>query len=107
MKIFDLILGPKIAPSVGTVERVSPEEIQVSWSYNEEGVRLTGFVVKYRHVISIHKRNLEDLTVSIETNQSSCIITGLDPRLAYAVSVAAKNRAGPGVFSEEVIANCK
>jgi len=74
---------------------LSAEEVEVSWSSTEEeDDNLTGHIVKYRPVISIRKRNLEDLAVTIESNQSSCIITSLDPRLAYVISVAARNRAG-------------
>ena len=100
---------PKVAPKLGTVTRVSAQEVQVSWSpvAGDDKLVTTGYVVKHRPIVTIQKRNTEDLAVLVETNQTSHVISQLDPRVSYGVSVAAKNRAGRGVYSDEVVTECK
>lgn len=105
---FLCVLVLTVAPKLGEVARISAEEIQVSWMAieDEEDLGITSYVVKYRPEVSIQKRNTEDLAVRIETDQTNIVLSGLDPRVSYRISVAAKNRAGTGVFSEEVIMKC-
>lgn len=102
-------LVPTVAPKLGSITRISAKEIQVSWSPLAGGdeVAITGYVIKHRPVANIQRRNTEDLAVLIETNETSHVISQLDPRVSYGVSVAAKNAAGRGVFSEEFITDSK
>lgn len=68
------------------------------------------YLVKYRPIQAsrnIQKRNADDLSVVMETNQTSFVISGLDPRFAYAVSVATRNEGGAGNYSEEVVVGCE
>ncbi len=95
-----------MAPAVGEITRVSATEIQISWN-TTEGVVDTYFV-RYRQVQGIRrKRNAEDTAVVVETNETDYRILGLDPGTAYAVSVAAGNRAGRGNYSMEVTVGCE
>jgi hypothetical protein len=68
------------------------------------------FLVKYRPIqtsIDIQKRNADDLSIIVETNRTTYVLSGLDPRFAYAVSVAASNGGGTGNFSGEIIVGCE
>lgn len=68
------------------------------------------YLVKYRPIrisLSIQKRDVDDLSTIVETNQTNVVISGLDQRFAYAVSVAASNGGGPGNHSEEVEIGCE
>ena len=64
-------------------------------------------MVKYRPITILQKRNAEDQAVLIETNETSLVISDLDPRITYGESVAARNRAGLGNFTEEALTECK
>ena len=92
--------APTSAPVLGEVTRVSATEIQVSWS-GDVGpeVEVDSFLIKYRL--------LGSSSFSLETNQTSYLLTGLEPGFAYAISVAARNRAGVGNFSNEITVGCK
>lgn len=97
-----------MAPIVETVTRISAEEIQVTWNpIVDDKVAITSYVVKYWFIVAIQKRNTEDLAIQVETNQTNYLISQLDPRRSYGVSVAAKNGASLGRFSNAVITNCK
>lgn len=61
------------------------------------------YLVKYRPLQTVQKRNTDDLSVIVETNQTGYLISGLDPRFGYGVSVAASNGAGVGNYSQEVL----
>jgi len=97
------------APPLGRrIVRTSALEIEISWNaVVDNDSSITGYVVKYRPVTTLQRRNSEALAVVLETNQTNLVISGLDPRLSYGVSMAAKNRAGFGNFTEEVIIQCK
>ena len=68
------------------------------------GSRIT-YLVRYRVHESRVTRNTEDITIIVEVKESSMIISELEPHLAYAVAVAAKNERGSGEFSDEIIAD--
>ena len=96
------------APQLGSISRRSAQEIEISWSaVVDDDYRITGYVVKYRPITTLQKRNAEDQAVLIETNETSLVISDLDPRITYGVSVAARNRAGLGNFTEEALTECK
>ena len=101
---------PSVAPTLGEVTRVSATKIQVSWGDTAEGEDLVDtYFVRYRPIDGVRRRrrNVEDTTVVVETNQTVYRISGLEPGLAYAVSVAAGNRAGRGSYSMETTAGRK
>ena len=97
-------LVPSVAPRFGEVVRINAQEIQVTWNQITDGKEgVTGYLVKYRPIFIIQKRNTEDLSIVIETTQTSFVISELDPRVSYGVSVAARNTAGVGIYSSEFI----
>jgi hypothetical protein len=49
------------------------------------------------------RRNANNLSTVIETTDTSLVISDLDPRIVYAVSVAARTDAGVGNYSGETI----
>ena len=53
------------------------------------------------------RRNSDDLARVVETNGTSIVVSNLDPRAVYAVSVAARTSAGNGSYSLEMIVGCK
>ncbi len=91
--------------------RKSAGEIEISWdTVVKEEEPITGYIIRYRPVVSNQRRrrnNTEDLATLIETNQTSYVVTGLNPGISYAISVAAKNRAGIGPYSEDIVVEIK
>ena len=65
------------------------------------------YSVKYRAVERVARRNLDDTSTIVETSNTSIILSDLDPKHGYAVSVAAKTTAGVGNYSAEIITGCK
>ena len=53
------------------------------------------------------RRNSDDLTRVVETNETSLVVSDLDPGAVHAVSVAARTSAGNGSYSQEMIVRCK
>ena len=68
---------------------------------------MTSYFVKYRVLERVTRRSLDDTSTIVETTNTSIILSDLDPRYGYAVSVAAKTIAGVGNYSEEIIIGCK
>ena len=101
---------PSVIPTVGMVTRISATEVQVSWDPLSEveslGSSIT-YLVRYRVHESRVTRNTEDTSTIVEVEESSRIISELEPHLAYAVAVAAKSKRGAGEFSDEIIADSK
>ena len=110
--MFNLLSNPPIVPSViptvGMVTRISATEVQVSWDplskEDSLGSSIT-YLVRYRVHESRVTRNTEDTSSIVEVEESSMVISELEPHLAYAVAVAAKNKRGAGEFSDEIIAD--
>ncbi len=99
---------PSAAPTVGEIIRTSATEIQVQWSaLSSDNTEAATYLVRYRPLQSVQKRNADDLSTIVETNRTSFVISELDPRFAYAVSVAARNRGGVGNYSQEVTIECE
>ena len=101
---------PSVAPALGEIIRISASEIEVHWSpllEEEEGSEVSTYLIKYRPIQTVRKRNEDDLATVVETNATSFVISELDPRYAYAVSVAASNRGGVGQYSQEVTVGCE
>ena len=101
---------PSIVPILREVTRISATEIQITWGTPEGESEVDTYFVRYRPLQELarrNKRNVEDTAVVVETNQTMFLLTGLDPGLSYAVSVAAGNRAGRGNFSMEVTSECE
>ncbi len=108
--LHPIFLEPIVAPGLGRVIRKSAGEIEISWdTVVKEEEPVTGYIVRYRPVVSNQRRrrNTEDLATLIETNQTSHVVTGLNPGISYAISVAAKNRAGIGPYSEDIVVGSK
>ena len=63
--------------------------------------------VKYRPLGGVIRQSLDDMSVVINTTDVEVTITDLDPRVTYAVAVAASTSAGVGNYSEEVVVGCK
>ena len=112
---------PSVAPVVGEIVRLSATEIRIVWSGLPRGNSSSGsapgpvevdvYFIRYRPLsptqTGVQKRNADDLAVVVETNQTEFQVTGLEPGLAYAVSVAAGNRAGVGTYSDEITVGCE
>ena len=63
--------------------------------------------VKYRPLNRVTRRSSDDMSIVIDTTNLEVTITDLDPRVAYAVAVAASTSAGMGNYSEEIMIGCK
>ena len=74
---------------------------------------VSGYIVKLRIVPDEEvdgrrvRRNSDNLTTVIETNATSLLVGDVDPRIIYAVSVAARTGAGIGSYSPEAVVGCK
>lgn len=75
---------------------------------------VTAYLVRYRIIEDEvessgrrARRNANNLTTVIETTDTNIVISDLDPRIVYAVSVAARTAAGVGNYSQETIVGCK
>ena len=92
------------APTIGMVRRLSATSIEMSWDPSSDA---TSYSVRYRVVERVVRRNLDGMSTIVETTDTNIIVTDLDPRLGYAVSVAAETPAGVGNYSEEITVGCK
>ena len=68
----------------------------MSWDPLSEAA---SYSVRYMVVERVAHRNLDDTYTMVETTNTNTIITDLDPRLEYAVSVAAKTSVGVGNYT--------
>ena len=92
------------APAIGVARRLSATSIEMNWDPLSEAA---SYSVRYRVVERVARRNLDDMYTIVETTNTNIIITGLDPRLGYAVSVASRTSVGVGNYSEEITIGCK
>ena len=92
------------APNIGVARRISATSIEMNWDPLSEAA---SYSVRYRLVERVARRNLDDTYTTVETTNTNIIITDLDPRLGYAVSVAARTSVGVGNYSEEITVGCK
>ena len=92
------------APTIGVARRLSATSIEMNWDPLSEAA---SYSVRYRVVERVARRNLDDMYTIVETTNTNIIITGLDPRLGYAVSVASRTSVGVGNYSEEITIGCK
>lgn len=109
---FLLSTVPAVAPSPRGIVRESATSIRVTFApllpEESRGI-VTSYHVKYRPLDSSRtaRRNLDDVSTVINTTESEVVITDLDPRLQYAIALAASTAAGMGNYSEVMIAECK
>ena len=96
-----------ITINVDVARRLSATTIEMSWSVVGSPEIITSYSVKYRAVEWIAGRNLDITSTIVNTTNTNIIITDLDPRHEYAVSVAATTTAGVGNYSQEIIVGCK
>lgn len=76
---------------------------------------VTAYLVRYRITEDAEvessdrrvRRNANNLSMVIETTDTNIMISDLDPRIVYAVSVAARTDAGVGNYSHETIVPCR
>jgi len=92
------------APNIGVARRISATSIEMNWDPLSEAA---SYSVRYRVVERVARRNLDDTYATVETTNTNIIIMDLDPRLGYAVSVAARTSVGVGNYSEEITVGCK
>lgn len=112
-----LLTAPTAPPTIGSVRRISATDIEVDWEAlsPEESVGVvTSYLVRYRITDdglsssgTRARRNADNLTTVIETTETTIVISDLDPRIVYAVSVAARTSAGVSNYSQERIVGCK
>lgn len=107
--LCSLVTVPQAAPQVGMVQRVSATTLMVSWSplsLQESRGNVLQYHVRYRPLDRPVRRNLDDGATIVNSSSSEVVITDLDPRLTYAVALAASTAAGMGAFSTETVAEC-
>ena len=109
---------PANPPTIGSVRRISATDIEVNWDplTPEESMGVvTAYLVRYRITDDEvdqssgrrARRNVDNLTAVIETIDTNIVISDLDPRIVYAVSVTARTNVGVGNYSQERIVGCK
>ena len=96
-----------ITINVDVARRLSATTIEMRWSVVGSPEIITSYSVQYRTVEWIAGRNLDITSTIVSTTNTNIIITDLDPRHEYAVSVAAATTAGVGNYSHEIIVGCK
>ena len=86
-------------------EPLSPEESQ--------GI-ITSYLVRFRIIEEDDsgsrrsRRNSDDLTTVYETSDTPpLVVRDLDPRIVYAIAIAARNGAGIGTYGPETIVGCE
>ena len=90
--------------------RISATSIRLSWqplTPEESRGTISMYHVKYRPLARVTRRSLDDMSVVINTTDVAVTITDLDPRVAYAVAIAASTSAGMGNYSNETVIGCK
>ena len=91
------VAAPSVPPHNVTVLRLNGTHINVSW-VPLSLAEARGFVVNY--TVSVESSSGgEVVTVYVQENETSAVIGGLDPRLAYSVKVWASTVAGHGLPS--------
>ena len=84
--------------------------MRISWQpiTLEDGERAVSmYHVKYRPLDGVTNQNWGGVSTVINTTGLEVTITDLDPRLTYAVAVAASTSAGMGNYSKEIVIGCK
>ena len=101
---------PAAAPKIKPFLRISATSVRISWQpltpEESRGV-VSMYHVKYRPLERVTRRSLDDMSVVISTIDLEVTITDLDPRVTYAVAVAASTSAGIGNYSSETVVECK
>ena len=87
-------------------ERISASQIRISWESNSFDIGVIRYTVKY-YPLSQDTHMQESLEQFHTTTDTEVVIRDLDPGHIYSVSVAAKNAAGRGDYSNEVTVECK
>lgn len=98
------IPAPLIAPHNVTVVRTAPSSIEVSWlslSLSEARGFVSSYTVAYQS--GSNNFSLSAMYMSVQGNQTTVVIDGLNPDLTYHVKVWANTSAGAGVASEAII----
>ena len=103
-------------PTVGSAIRISPTAIEVTWNphspEDSEGI-ISSYLVRLRIVPEEEadriraRRNSDDLIRVMETNDTSLVVSDLDPGTVYGVSVAVRTSARNSSYSPETIVGCK
>ena len=109
MNLLFIDTVPAVSP-VGVTERLSATSIKVTWdplTVEESGGNVTLYHVRCRPVDRTVRPGTDDLSVVVNTTNSEAVIEDLDPRVVYAVSLAASTSAGIGNYSNEITVECK
>ena len=115
------LISPHTAPATPpdiTVRRLNPTDVEVNWvplSPEESQGIITSYLVRFRITEEDpigssrrSRRNSDDLTTVVETNDPPpLVVSDLDPRIVYAVAIAARNGAGIGSYGPETIVGCE
>ena len=100
--MYNISLVPSAPPTSVSVSEVTSFSITVQWGpiycIHRNGDAITGYSVQYREVGTA----MREITVQIVPGMQATL-TGLVPSTVYALSVAAVNNAGIGVYSDEVV----
>ena len=93
---------PFLAPSWSIVHRESATEVQLQWtrlSLAASRGYITEYNIKYAQSINSTCVFTENVT-HIQTQQEQLLLTELNPKYEYCVSIAASTEMGIGVFSQ-------
>ena len=115
--MVSLHTAPAIPPDI-TVRRLNPTDVEVNWvplSPEESQGIVTSYLVRFRILEEDpigssrrSRRNSDELTTVVETSDPPpLVVSDLDPRIVYAVAIAARNGAGIGSYGPETIVGCK
>ena len=99
--LYKIDTAPPIAPDDIQVIRISDTAINVSWTpltYSEA----QGVILYYELIYNAADSTTARTTVNASATASYIVISGLDPRSYYGVTVAAVTIVGVGAFSDVV-----
>ena len=89
-------------PTDVTVSEITPTSFKVSWKAPKppEGITITGYEVRYRHVVVPRDPSLPYITVAPTGTETAIKLTGLTPKTIYEVEVRALSANGNSLWSE-------
>ena len=96
---------PFLAPSWSIVHRESATEVQLQWtrlSLATSRGYITEYNIKYAQSINSTCVFIENVT-HIQTQQEQLMMSELNPKYEYCVSIAASTEMGIGIFSQWTI----
>ena len=101
-RIIFIFSVPFLAPSWSIVHRESATEVQLQWTRLSLATSrgcITEYNIKYALSINSTCLFTENVTYT-QTQQEQLILTELNPKYEYCVSIAASTEMGNGIFSK-------